>query len=156
VTGIAGQLSTVYYSATGSYATWSGAGTGSFNVAQNDGTVCKGIKSFSANELIVFKDSSMWKYIGNSIRIILYDIASCYAKSYQAENYQTSRYPCFLIHSSLPHPFARRRSWGASRRTARTFRRNPSADGALLSFYFPLRRRSDSPSTAWRRSAPPL
>jgi hypothetical protein len=66
ITGIAGALSRVDYTTTGSYATWAGAGSGSFNVDQNDGSVCKGLRSFSSNELVIFKEKSMWKLLGQS------------------------------------------------------------------------------------------
>ena len=66
VTGIAGDLSKVSYSATGDFDTWTGAGTGAFNVNQNDGDVCKGLKSFNSNEIIIFKERSMWKNIGDT------------------------------------------------------------------------------------------
>lgn len=54
IAGIAGALSSVAYGQTGSlYGDYTGSGTGQFNVDQNDGSVVKGLKSFSSNELVI-------------------------------------------------------------------------------------------------------
>ena len=66
VTGIAGSLSLVSYSTTGSYAVYAGVGTDDFNVSQNDGDINKGLKSFSWNELLIFKERSTWQLLGDS------------------------------------------------------------------------------------------
>jgi hypothetical protein len=66
VAGIAGALSSVAYGPTGAiYSAWIGTGTDQFQVEQNDGTVVTGLKSFASNELVIFKDRSMWKLLGD-------------------------------------------------------------------------------------------
>jgi len=64
LTGIAGNLSRVDYSATGDFNTYTGAGTDQFQVEQNNGQITTGIKSFSGNELVIFKERSMFKLLG--------------------------------------------------------------------------------------------
>ena len=64
ISGISANRSRVDYSQTGDFNTWTGAGTDQFNVAQNNGQIITGIKSFARNELVIFKERSMYKLIG--------------------------------------------------------------------------------------------
>lgn len=59
-----GNSSTFKYSATGSISTFTGAGTDTINFEQNNGQNIVTIKSFSRNELLIFKDRSMGKLVG--------------------------------------------------------------------------------------------
>ena len=55
--GVSGQLSRLYYSASGNHADWVGAGSGAIDVAPTDGDILTAIASHK-NELIVFKGRS--------------------------------------------------------------------------------------------------
>lgn len=54
------------YCATGSLHTWTGAGTDTVNVDQNNGQEIVALRSFARNELIIFKENSMYKFIGET------------------------------------------------------------------------------------------
>lgn len=54
------------YSATGDYHTWTGVGTDTVNVDQNNGQNIVAVKTFARNELIIFKDNSMYKFVGET------------------------------------------------------------------------------------------
>ena len=54
------------YCATGSLHTWTGAGTDTVNVDQNNGQDIVALKSFARNELIIFKENSMYKFVGET------------------------------------------------------------------------------------------
>lgn len=54
------------YSATGTYSTWTGSGTNTVNVEQNNGQNIVALRSFARNELLIWKERSMFKYIGES------------------------------------------------------------------------------------------
>lgn len=62
--GMSTNTSRIDYSATGDINTWTGVGTDQINVEQNDGQDITGIKSFARNELVIFKERSMYKLIG--------------------------------------------------------------------------------------------
>lgn len=64
LTGITGAMSRVDYSAAGSYTDWTSASTDQFNVEQNNGQNITGIKSYSRNELLIFKERSFFKLVG--------------------------------------------------------------------------------------------
>lgn len=64
ISGMSSSTDRVDYSTTGDFNTWTGPGTDQFQVEQNDGQDNAGLKSYSRNELIIFKDRSMHKLIG--------------------------------------------------------------------------------------------
>lgn len=64
ISGIISSSDRVDYSTTGDFNVWTGAGTDKFQVEQNDGQNISGLKAYSRNELIIFKDRSMHKLIG--------------------------------------------------------------------------------------------
>jgi len=64
IAGISSATDRLDYSATGDIDTWSGSGTDKIQVEQNDGQDITGIKSFSRNSLVIFKDRSTHKLIG--------------------------------------------------------------------------------------------
>lgn len=64
ITGITSARSSVQYSQTGSLGTWTGSNTDTFQVEQNNGQNITGMKSFARNELIIFKNLSMFKLTG--------------------------------------------------------------------------------------------
>lgn len=54
------------YGGTGSLTTWSGTGTDTINVDQNNGQTIVGLRPYSRNELIIFKERSMYKLVGET------------------------------------------------------------------------------------------
>lgn len=93
ISGMSSATDRVDYSTTGDFNTWTGSGTDQFQVEQNDGQDITGIKSFSRNELIIFKDRSMHKLIGydkSSFNLVSIDKSIGCISSRSIQNFKSS------------------------------------------------------------------
>ena len=91
--GMSYATSRVDYSTTGDFNVWTGTGTDQFQVSQNDGQDVTGLKSFSRNELVIFKDYSMYKLIGYdkaSFNLMSIDTNIGCVNNKSIQNYKTS------------------------------------------------------------------